>query len=265
MQGSQLSIPVMGKKIKKTKYYVRFINRIAHFQTDIELVDVLKCAVQNGKLIPKDGDLLFEHVDSEKHPRLASRPGTAGRREVALAHLKHTLYSSFIKDLYEDVVEYMVALVAGVARAQRVNPKRLIGNTQLSLATKDLLSCGGWDKVCELFSRDLIRQLEIESRHRKPLHFFESLDRKLDLGADKRLLDASIPYLALRHVLVHANGIPDKKFCDGYPLLGLVPGQKAPLGYLTCLAAHNAVNAMIRNFDECAVGRSHVPQDDLQG
>jgi hypothetical protein len=250
-------------RIKKTKYYVRFLNRLAHFEADIELVDVFNSAVEAGKLVPADGRLFLEHVDPIKHPRLAARQGTLHGRMLALAHLKRTLYSSFIKDLYEDVSGYMVALIAGATRAG-LSPERLIGEHKVSITVNDVLDCGGWKNVIEMISRDLFRHLEQEAKRHGVLKLLKALSTKLDLGVDENIRDAAIPYLELRHKLVHADGVADEAFCRDYPSLGAEPDKPIPLGFVTITKAREAVVAMVRNYDECAIRKGRIPDEDLQ-
>lgn len=109
----QISAP--ATTVKKTKYYARFLNRLAHFEGDVELVDVFRSAVYGGRLSLSSGGFLLEHVRPERHPRLAAREANQHNRVLAVAHLKRTVHASFIKDLYEDFAEYMTSLLAGDA------------------------------------------------------------------------------------------------------------------------------------------------------
>lgn len=251
-------------KIKKTKYLVRFLNRLAQFEGDVELVDVFKSAAIDGKLSLSKGAQLFDYVDVKKHPRLAARAPSEHGRKIALAHLKRTLYSSFIKDLYEDFAEYMTSLLAGAAR-NGLSPERLIGEHKVPITANDVLACGNWNKVVEMISRDLFRQLEQDMKKKGVLKTLSILSAKLDLGVDEKLRDAAVPYLELRHKLVHADGVADDVFCKNFPSLGAIAGQQIRLDYSVYVAARDAVVAMIRNYDECSVRKSLIPEDDLQG
>src|SRR5689334_12453937 len=100
----------------KTKYFARFLNRSAHFDADLELVDILHIAIKHGILVPAEGDALFDFLNSDKHPRLSGRKSTSHGRVIAIGHLKSTLVASFIKDIYEDLTGYITDLIAGAAR-----------------------------------------------------------------------------------------------------------------------------------------------------
>ncbi|MBA3548102.1 MAG: hypothetical protein H0T76_16595 [Nannocystis sp.] len=222
----QISAP--ATTVKKTKYYARFLNRLAHFEGDVELVDVFRSAVYGGRLSRPSGGFLLEHVRPERHPRLAAREANQHNRTIAVTHLKRTVHASFIKDLYEDFAEYMTSLLAGAARR-------------------------------------LFRRLEEEAKKSGVAKLLSSLDVKLGLGVGEEVRRAALPYLELRHRLVHADGIADEKFCKNYPEMSATAGEPIQLKYERIVSARDAVEGLIRKFDECAVQKSIVPKEDLEG
>lgn len=262
---SQLpQITTPATTVRKTKYYARFLNRLAHFEGDVELVDVFRSAVYGGRLSRPSGGFLLEHVRPERHPRLAAREANQHNRTIALTHLKRTVHASFIKDLYEDFAEYMTSLLAGAAR-RGLSPDRLIGEHKISIEVNDVLGCGNWAKVVELFSRNLFRRLEEEAKKSGVTKLLSSLDVKLGLGVGEEVRRAALPYLELRHRLVHADGIADERFCKSYPEMSATAGEPIQLRYERIVSARDAVEALIRRFDECAVQKSIVPMEDLEG
>jgi len=84
----------------KTKYLVRFLARTAHFDTDLELVDVMSIASSKGILSANNPEKLFDTVDPSKHQRLSTRATTDHSRTLAFTHLKATIYSSYILKIY---------------------------------------------------------------------------------------------------------------------------------------------------------------------
>jgi len=50
----------------RSKNAVTFLNRITHFNADLELVDVITSAVKNGELVDDNNVLLFKYVDPRK-------------------------------------------------------------------------------------------------------------------------------------------------------------------------------------------------------
>jgi hypothetical protein len=116
----------------KTKAYVRFLNRVAHFDADMELADVVNIAKDAGKLHSDQAQHMFDDVNPARHPRLAERANSDGGRTIAVGHLKTTLYSSFLKDIYEDLYAYMQEILAEAAR-NGLDPNRLVGEHRVSL------------------------------------------------------------------------------------------------------------------------------------
>jgi len=64
----------------KTKALVRFLNRAARFDGDVEFVDVISTAAMRGDLTPTANDKVFNYVNPGKHPRLSNQQATAGAR-----------------------------------------------------------------------------------------------------------------------------------------------------------------------------------------
>ncbi|OPY85562.1 MAG: hypothetical protein A4E65_00104 [Syntrophorhabdus sp. PtaU1.Bin153] len=244
----------------KTKYYVRFLNRAAHFDADIELVDVIGLASKQGKICSPQSPYLFDCVDLARHPRLASRVKTAHNRNIAITHLKSTLCGSFLKDAYEDLTIYLKDLISGAAQ-KGLDPNRLIGEHKESFETNVILACGSWGAVVRLVSDALFRRLE-NLRNTKGL--LTKLNDKLNLQVDTGKIDAVLPYLEIRHLLVHQDGLADQKFCDDYPNMGAIKGKKLKLDHALVATARAAIADLIKDFDEKAVTNDIVPQSDLQ-
>jgi len=74
----------------KTKYLVRFLNRAAQFDADLELTDVFSSAVIAGQLTA--GERLFEFVDAKSMFALQG---------VKLTPITENLPSTILKPLYE--------------------------------------------------------------------------------------------------------------------------------------------------------------------
>lgn len=183
----------------KTKYLVRFLNRAAQFEADLELIDVFFTASMAGQLA--SNQYLFKYVAPQKHVRLASRKVNRHNRELALNHLKGTIRAAFLKDIYEDVSTYITDLLAGAARAG-LSPERLIGENKMSFEVNDVLKCGCWESVINLVAESLFRKLENE---RSTLKLLIAIDKKLNLGVPEKVIQDALPYLEIRHLLVHSG------------------------------------------------------------
>jgi len=110
----------------KTKSFIRFSNRAAHLDVDIELADVLKVSIQRGMLSSAGHQYIFDRVNPQQHPRLAARANTTASRKLAATHLKATLCEAFIKNIYEDATQYFLEILTAAAR-HGLDPNRLIG------------------------------------------------------------------------------------------------------------------------------------------
>lgn len=244
----------------KTKLFARFLSRSAHLDADIELADVLKIAIGGGALHTAGNPHLFDCVNPAQHPRLAARSNSMNSRKNAANHLKATLCSSFLKDIYEDMTQYLQDVLAAAAR-NGLDPNRLIGEHKVTFEANDVLSAGGWPRVVEMVSVSVFRRLEGE-RSTKTL--LQKINTKLDLGVTATKINAALPYLELRHLLVHADGKADQAFCTAFPAFGATAGQKVALDYRLLHRARLAIVALVTEFDQKVVAKNLVHAGELQ-
>jgi hypothetical protein len=244
----------------KTKYLVRFLNRAARFDVDIEIVDALALAVRRGLLNAPMGGYVLSTVSRKQHPRLAAQLVSDQNRLLNMTHLKSTVHSSYLKDLYEDVSAYLAELLIGATR-NGLAPKRLIGGHAMSFEANQLLDCNSIDDVCRLVSDALFRKLEQE---RSTIKLLTSLNAKLDLCVPERVIQDSLPYLEIRHLLVHRDGVADQSYCDRFPSMMFLPGKKIRLSHGLVRSARERITVLVESFDSCAVARAVVPGADLR-
>ncbi len=244
----------------KTKYHVRFFSRAAHLDADIELADVLKISTAAGVLSTNAGPHIFTAINPQQHPRLAARANSAQNRQIAVNHLKATLCSSFIKDIYEDLTQYMAEILEAAAR-NGLDPNRLIGEHKVTFEANDILSLGGWPKVVELISKSVFRKLENEKSTKSLL---QKINSKLNLGVQQTKIDAALPYLELRHLLIHSDGKADQIFCSTFPAFGATVGQKIQLDHSVLQNARVAITNLINEFDQKIVANSVISASELQ-
>lgn len=243
----------------KTKYLLRYLNRSAHFDADLELIDVLAAAVKAKRLQQKGGKI-FDFVDAAKHPRLGARQDSDNSRRLAITHLKTTVHAAFIKDLYEDAMHYFRDLLQGAASAG-LSPDRLVGEHKVEFTANEILGAGSWEGVIHQVSGSLFRALE---NLRSTEKLLKAMDAKLGLGVDQKVVAAALPYIELRHLLVHSDGVPDKAFCKRYKGMGAVAGKKIALNYQLVAGAKRAIDALVAEYDARAVAVSVCPKGDLQ-
>lgn len=244
----------------KTKSHVRFFSRAAHLDADLELADVFKIAIGQGALTDNHGPYLFDHVNAQQHPRLASRVSSAHNRTLVANHLKATLCGSFLKDIYEDMTQYLLEILEAAAR-HGLDPNRLIGEHKVSFEANDILAAGSWPNVVRMVSLSVFRKLEGE---RSTKSLLQKINTKLGLGVVQATIDATLPYFEIRHLLVHTDGKADQKFCDAFPTFGATAGHRISLDHGILQDARAAIFALINEFDQKIVANNVVAASELQ-
>ena len=244
----------------KTKFHVRFFSRIAHLDADIELADILKIAIGQGAMHNAGDPHLFSAVNPQQHPRIAARVSSRHNRSLAANHLKVTLCGSFLKDVYEDLTMYFSEVLEAAAR-NGLDPNRLIGEHKVSFESNDILSAGSWSKVVDLVAKSVFRKLENERSTKK---LVEKMNGKLNLGVPQATIEAALPYLEIRHLLVHSDGKADQAFCDAFPAIGAVAGRRINLNHTLLQDARIAITSLVNDFDQRIIANKVVSAGDTQ-
>lgn len=73
-----------------------------------------------------------------------------------------------------------------------------------------------------------------------------------------------MPYLDMRHILVHRDGIVDAEFAARHPQIGLSAGKEFSLQFSQIADARDAINALVSQIDERVVTNSLLLPEDLQ-
>lgn len=244
----------------KTKSHIRFLSRAAHLDVDIELADVLKISIQAGMLSTDATQRIFDKVSPQQHPRLSARANTSESRRLAANHLKATLCEAFIKNIYEDATQYLLEILTAAAK-KGLDPNRLIGEHKVSFEANEVLKAGSWDKVVSMVAQSVFRKLENEKGTKNLL---EKMNTKLNLGVPQATIDAALPYLEVRHLLVHADGKADQKFCDSFPAIGAIAGKKLKLDYTLLQQARVSICELVNAYDQKVVAGNVVLSNELQ-
>jgi hypothetical protein len=243
----------------KTKAFQRFIHRISYYESDIELCDLLVCRYLNGANSDENISISLGST-TEAHQVLASRPNTRASRNTTGNHLKSTVAAAYIKDLFEDFSEY-ISEVMTKASIKGVNPGQFVGDAKIEIQAKDILSAGSWEKVVSNISGEIFRKLENEKNTRE---LIKKASRRLGLNVDNALLDAAMPYLDARHILVHRDGKTDQKYRDTYPTVRL-RGEKIVSDMAFAKAAKITVKALASDIDAKIIAADLIRQQDLSG
>jgi len=242
-----------------SKALVRFLNRAACVDDDLEFASVISRAVRSGDLSPEVGDRIFRHIDAEEHPRLARIKVNNDARERVVGHLRQTLYAAHIKDLYEDCVEYLNNVSMSVGR-KGVAPSAFGGEYRFQLSAATILECGSWDAALDAVTKGLGERLKALGTHKT----VEFLDRRVGLGLDESIVECAFRYIDLRHLLVHEDGRADERFCKSHPGFIATPGRTIKLDAAIARDARRAITELVKHVDERAVRLGVLLPSDLQ-
>lgn len=237
----------------------RFMNRAARFDGDVEFVDIVALAARGGDLSGRAGKL-FDKIDAKRHPRLAAQKVSPKNIELVVRHLKATVHAGYIKDIYEDMSAYF-ADVLRAAAANGLDPGRLVGEHKFNVDANEILKCGSWDAIVAMVTRSLFRKLEDE---RSTMKLLEKIDAKLDLKVDPKVIVAALPYLEVRHLLVHRDGEVDDAFVKAHPGFGAKAGDYIDLTHDLIAKTRTTVVALVKHYDEKIVKHKLLGKADLQ-
>ncbi|MNT11957.1 hypothetical protein D3C72_1468640 [compost metagenome] len=242
-----------------TKALNRFIDRVVSYESDLELSDVL---IRNflDRQNSQDSIAVAVGVDVTRYPRLANRVNTRNSRNIVGLHLKRTLYIGFVKELYEDFADYLSTSLARAALAG-VDPSRFVGEVKLDLHATEIIGAGSWDAVVKLMSEKIFRALENE---RSTITLIDKIGKRLGLRLEKNIVDAAIPYLDARHILVHRDGLVDDIYRNKYPDVAL-DGDRIVLNHVVVGTAKQTIRALAEHIDQKLLDQGLVRNRDIAG
>lgn len=238
----------------KSKSYKTFLSRISYYSDDLEIVDILITAVKNGKLGTSESEYIFDDINSNKHKKLSKRTNSDHSRILVIQHLRSTLFNSYIKEIYEELTNYLKFLLLEAAKNE-IDIGRYIGEQNFSLKFKQILELENWDKLIEKLTADMFQSLENE---RSTIQLIKKIDKKLGLDIDKDTIDKAIPYLELRHKLVHCDGLLNNEFQNKYPNIPHNSKNFVKLSFAQIEKARISITALVDEFDKKAEQKGFI-------
>jgi hypothetical protein len=223
------------------------------------MMDVIRTSVLHGQLSSADSKFVLSGVVKEKHAHLSRRGNSEGSRQNTINHLRASVYSSFVKDLYEEVTDYL-KLILLQASKNSFETNRIIGEHGFKIDAKNILSLGGWAEVCRFITEAVFQALESE---RSTLGLLNKMCTKLGLNVEGKYFDAALPYLEVRHLLVHADGRLSAEYRAKYPHIKANNGVVV-LDYGFIVAAYKSVLALVQAFDVEILNKKVLLPDDLR-
>lgn len=226
-----------------SKGYRRFKGRVEYFLEDIETAFVV---VKHKELLAGD-DHIFKGV-SPKQPKLFKRQNTPGSRTNVVYHMRNTLYVSFLKDLYEEVMLYFEYAIYNASLASLEPTKLIGGQNNLTFKISEILSQNTKEDIFQMISRRIFRTVESK---KDTLELVRLLNDRLNLEVDEDCISSAMPYLETRHKLIHADGIADELFIQKYPQICLDGDGRIKIDYTFIRKAYSRVDDLLKEYDKC--------------
>ena len=242
-----------------TKAYHAFQQKLIYFEDDIEFVDILRIAVTNNALTDPSSNKVLKYLNPLVHSHLSRRRNSDGSRRIIVNHLRQSVYGSYIKDVYEEVTEYLKTVLIKYFESDINNP-RLIGSHSVNIDAKTLLALGNWEAVCQYVANSIFQALESE---RSTLSLLKKIKTKIGVDVDDSLIEDSVPYLQLRHFLVHADGTLPDDFISSHPSIPHTSNNVVKLDLPFIKIFKSKVIELIRAYDTKIVEQALLPSDYL--
>ena len=243
----------------RTKAFHAFEQKISYFDDDIELIDVLRSNIISGDLSDPQSPSILKKINPGKHKHLSRRQNSDGSRKLIINHLRATLYSSYVKDIYEEVTHYLRTILEKAA-ANGFNSGRIIGEHGFKIDAKEVLKSGNWDIIVRLITNSVFQALESE---KSTLELLNKIAKKLNLNIDENLINTALPYLELRHFLVHSDGIVSSDFKTKYPKIKTKDGYVV-MNEIFISKMRKAIKNLIAAYDQEVITSNLLNTSDLQ-
>lgn len=240
-----------------SKCLITFKNKMSHFNADLDFIDILSTSIENGDY--SNEEELFPGSSDEKYTTLSSYKVGDQNRRLVVNHLKSTLYTAYIKDLYEEFSIYLKGIMKEVYSNARVTPERLSGEHKVTLSSVDILQHLQKGDLADMVIDGIFQSLEGE---RSTIGLITKFHKKIGIDIDQLLVDNAIYYLEIRHKLVHTDGYADEEFKKAHELLNYTSNSKIKLDYCTICQAYEAVFNLVSDMDSkiisAGLAKSHT-------
>ena len=130
-----------------------------------------------------------------------------------------------------------------------------------SFSEEEILNASDVFQLKELFAKRILRGLE---QKRDSLDLIQALYKMLGKSITKAVDDA-MPYLEMRHLLVHNGGKYDQKFVDKYGehFEGVKNGAGIILNFEIMKSAAKRLRALVREVDKFVVEGKFIRDEDI--
>ena len=236
-----------------SKCYVSFKNKMSHFDADLEYIDIIYNEILSTPL-PNGASELFTGASNPKYEILSQYKVVYQNQLLVIRHLKATLYTAYIKDLYEEFTIYLRNMLKEIYNNVKVTPERLTGEHKIHMTSVEILKHATQGDLTDVVIDQIFQSLENE---RSTISLIEKFHNKIGIEPDNDLINKAIYYLEIRHKLVHTDGLADNDFISTHPDLIYTPSGRISLNYTTIKNAKTAVTQLVKDMD------TKIMQNDL--
>lgn len=236
-----------------SKAYETFKNKVFHFDDDIEFTDILYTTIKNTQ--SENEERLFTYQDIQKHPNISRFSVCQANRLMVIRHLKSTISSAYIKEVYEELTIYLRSIILEAYQNATVDPARIIGEHRINMSAVDVLSGINDGTLAQNVIDHMFQVLENE---RSTIALINKTCAKLGITVDNTVIDEAVYYLEIRHKLVHTDGLADENFKTSHPTLRYTRGNYIDLTYQTLQLAREKILRLVEAMDTDALSKNII-------
>lgn len=245
------------KTIKRSKGYIRLYNRLNDFMCDYEFAQILF----NNRDLLKGDESVFVGITKEATPELFKHDNTGQARIIITKHLQTTIAVTFIKEVYEEVTEYLRYILAMGARSGKVAPERISADVKVSLPANEILATSTHAEAITLVTQRIYQTLESE---RSTLVLIDKICAKLDLKVNRQSVNDALKYLEMRHIFIHEDGKPNKEFKKKYPDVEINKKGRIKLIDTNLHTVKDIILKLISEIDEQIIKKNLIITSEIQ-
>ena len=255
----------IGGKIKCTTAQHHFTCQMDFHKSDVEMIDCMCSKKAVEKLV--EGGIPDKYQYLKQDLRLKKENPSSS----LVKHLKGFMYASLIKQFHDYVMEYFMTVLRLIAN----NPNKgvaLLGlrsacrkegdkSPDFSFMEDEIMKASDISQLKVLFAKRVLRRLE---QKRDSLDLIRALYKMLGKNTTKTVNEA-MPYLEMRHLLVHNGGRYDQKFIDNYGkcFTDAKVGWRINLNFGKMKSAAKCLRAFVREVDKFVLAGKFVRDEDI--
>lgn len=237
-----------------SKCYVSFKNKMSHFDADLEYIDIIYNDILSNPL-SEDADELFSGSNNPKYEILSKYKIVPQNQLLVVRHLRSTLYTAYIKDLYEEFTLYLRNILKDIYKNAKITPERLTGEHKINMSSVEILTHITNGDLIDIVIDNIFQSLENE---RSTIALIEKFHNKIGIEKNDQLITNAIYYLEIRHKLVHTDGHADNDFKKTHPTISYTASDYISLNYTTIKEAKESVSTLVQDIDKKIMQKSLV-------